>query len=110
MLLSALAGAQTGPPALKAGDMLPPLAGQALSGKQVDLAAALGGGPAVVVLSFSREGGRDAQLWTQRVRKDNPQLAVGMAIFLESVPGLFRGMAVSGIKSGVPAALQDGPC
>jgi hypothetical protein len=39
--------------------------------------------------------------------KDDPHLAIYTVIFLESVPGLFRAMAVSGIKDGMPPALQD---
>jgi len=60
-----------------------------------------------VVFSFSRAGGRDAQLWTQRLMKDDPHLANYTVIFLESVPGLFRPIAVSGIKDGMPPVLQD---
>lgn len=52
-------------------------------------------------------GGRDAQLWTQHMMNDDAHLAIYTAIFLESVPGLFRAMAVSGIKEGMPATLQD---
>jgi hypothetical protein len=106
-LLSTHCGAQTGQPHLKAGDDLPPLAGEALTGKWLDIASDSGGKPAVVVFSFSRAGGRDAQLWTQRLMKDDPHLAIYTIIFLESVPGLFRGMAVSGIKGEMPPALRD---
>jgi hypothetical protein len=105
-LLSAHTAAGTGQPSLKLGDSLPPLAGQALAGKWLDVGSVAGSSPAVVVFSFSRAGGRDAQRWIERLTKDNPQLAIYTAIFLEAVPGLFRGMAVSGIKDGMPAALQ----
>jgi hypothetical protein len=106
-LLSAHSAAQPGPSHLKPGDILPPLAGQALTGKWLDIASVSGGNPAAVVFSFSRAGGRDAQLWTQRLMKDDPHLAICTVIFLESVPGLFRAMAVSGIKDGMPPPLQD---
>jgi ATP10 protein len=106
-LLSAHSAAQPGQSYLKPGDILPPLAGQALTGKWLDIALVFGDNPAVVVFSFSRAGGRDAQLWTQRLLKDDPHLAIYIVIFLESVPGLFRVMAVSGIKDGIPPALQD---
>lgn len=59
----------------------------------------------MVVFSFSRAGGRDAQLWTQRLIQDDPRLAIYTVIFLESVPGLFRSMAVAGIKDGMPPSL-----
>lgn len=106
-LLSVHSPAQSGQPYLKPGDILPPLAGQALTGKWLDIASAIGGKPAVMIFSFSRAGGRDAQMWTQRIMKDDPHLAIYTVIFLESVPGLFRAMAVSGIKDGMPPSLQD---
>ena len=106
-LLSAHSAVQAGQSYLKPGNILPPLAGQALNGKWLDIASVSGGNPAVVVFSFSRAGGRDAQLWTQRLMKDDPHPAIYTVIFLESVPGLFRAMAVSGIKDGIPPALQD---
>jgi hypothetical protein len=98
--------AQAGPAPLKPGDILPPLAGQALTGKSLDVALGLAGSPAVVIFSFSRAGGRDAQRWIERLQKHEPGLAIYTIIFLESVPGLFRGMAVSGIKAGMPSAMQ----
>ncbi|MGA9672490.1 MAG: hypothetical protein WBQ94_24965 [Terracidiphilus sp.] len=107
MLLSVPVPGQTAPTALKSGDILPSLAGQGLTGKWIDIASVSSGSPAVVVFSFSRAGGRDAQLWTQRLMKDEPHLAIYTVIFLESVPGLFRATAVSGIKNGMPPALQD---
>jgi hypothetical protein len=106
-LLSAHSPAQRRQSNLKPGDILPPLAGQALTGKWLDIASSNRGSPAVVVFSFSRAGGRDAQLWTDRLTKENPHLAIYIVIFLESVPGLFRAMAVTGIKDGMPLALKD---
>ena len=106
-LLSAHLSAQRRQSYLKPGDILPPLASQALTGKWLDIASSNRGSPAVVVFSFSRAGGRDAQLWTDRLMKENPHLAIYTVIFLESVPGLFRAMAVTGIKDGMPPALKD---
>lgn len=106
LLLSAHSAVRAGPTHLKPGDILPPFAGQSLTGKRLDLASVIGN-PAVVVFSFSRAGGQDAQLWIQRLMKDDPHLAIYTVILLESVPGLFRAMAVSGIKNGMPAVLQD---
>lgn len=106
-LLSALCAAQTNSFEIGPGAVLPPLAGQALNGKWLNIAP-VGGDPSIVVVfSFSRAGGRDAQLWIERLMKDNPHPAIDTVIFLESVPGLFRAMAVSGIKGGMPFALQD---
>ena len=106
-LLSARSAAQTGQFFLRPGNILPPLAGQALTGKWLDFASGPGGIPAVLLFTFSRAGGRDAQLWTQRIMKEDPHMAIYTIIFLESVPGLFRAMAVSAIKDGMPPALQD---
>lgn len=61
----------------------------------------------MVVFSFSRAGGRDAQQWIQLIMRDDPHLAIYTVIFLDSVPELFRAMAISGIKHGLPPALQD---
>ena len=107
LLLTAQSAAQPDASNLRPGDTVSPLAGKALTGKWLDIASVLGGKPAVVVYSFSRAGGHDAQSWTERVTKDDPSLAIYNVIFLESVPGMFRAMAVSGIKGGMPLAQQD---
>jgi hypothetical protein len=107
MLLSLPARGQLAPSHLKPDDTLPPLAGQALSGKWVDLPASAAGKPAVVIFSFSRAAGRDAHNWTQHLSKDDPRLSIYTVIFLESVPRLIRGMVVSGIKSQIPTVMQD---
>lgn len=106
LLLFARASGSPGQLPLKIGDTLPPLAGQALIGKSLNLPGDTGD-PSVMIFSFSRAGGRDAQNWAQRILKDNPQETIHTVIFLESVPRLFRAMAVSGIRSGMPLAMQD---
>ena len=92
---------------LRLGDIFPALAGQTLSGKQLNLPVAARDGVAVMIVSFSRAGGRDAQNWTQRFAKDHPLLATYNVIFLESVPRPFRNLAVSGIRNGMPPAVHD---
>ncbi len=42
---------------MKPGDILPPLAGEALTGKWLDIRSVVIGNPAVVIFSFSRAGG-----------------------------------------------------
>lgn len=106
-LFSAHSATQSDQSKLKLGDFLPPLAGQTLTGKWLNVAAVSSANRSVVVFSFSRAGGRDAQLWTQRLAELDPHLAIYTVIFLGSVPSLFRTMAVSGIKNGMPLALQD---
>lgn len=60
----------------------------------------------VVIFSFSRAGGRDARNWAQHLSKDDPNLPLYTVIFLESVPHLFRSIAASEIRSGMPQAMQ----
>lgn len=98
---------QTGSLTTKPGDILPAFAGKTLTGEQLDLPNRTKGSQAVVIFSFSRAGGRDAQFWVQRLSEDSPHLSVYVAIFLESVPRLFRSLAVSGIRNGMPSFMQD---
>lgn len=107
VLLVASAHGEPGTPLLKPGDALPPLAGKTVTGKPLDIPAAAEGNVAVVIFSFSRAGGRHAQNWAQHLSKDDPHLPLYTAIFLESVPRLFRSIAVSEIRSGMPPAMQD---
>lgn len=106
ILLSVPTPGQPAPSQLKPDDTLPMLGGQALTGKWLDLPAAAGDSPAAVILSFSRAGGHDAQNWAQHLSKDYPHLAIYTVIFLESVPRLFRSVAVSGIRGGMPLSMQ----
>jgi hypothetical protein len=89
VLLAASAVGEQGTSLLKLGDALPPLGGQTVSGKPFDLPTAAAGKVAVVIFSFSRVGGRDAQNWALHLSKDDPNLPILTAIFLESVPRLF---------------------
>jgi hypothetical protein len=108
LVMFCLASARGEPvqPPFKPGDTLPPLAGQTVTGNPLTLPSA-NDTRAVVIFSFSRAGGRDAQNWAQRLSKDDRHLPLYTAIFLESVPRLFRSMAISGIRSGMPQAMQD---
>jgi hypothetical protein len=107
VLLAASALGEQDTPLLKPGDALPPLAGQTVAGKPLDLPTAAAGKVAVVIFSFSRGGGRDAQNWAQHLSKDDPDLPIYVAIFLESVPRVFRSIAVSGIRSGMSPAMLN---
>jgi hypothetical protein len=95
---------------LHPGDAFPEIAGEALSGKPIVLPAVAAPQAAVVAFSFSRAGGNDSQKWIDRLSREFPPGRAPetyVVIMLESVPALFRGMALSGIKSGMPAALQS---
>lgn len=83
------------------------LTGQTLGGKRLDFPAKTEGIIAVLIFSFSRAGGRDAQNWAEHLSKDDDHLPVYTVIFLESVPRLLRPMVVAGIKNGMPPAVQE---
>jgi hypothetical protein len=105
-LLSILAIAGSAAP-LQIGELLAMLKGETLSGEQVELPAADAGRKRVLVFSFSKAAGDDSRVWSQHLAKetgtDDP-VHTFRVIMLESVPRLVRGMAVAGIRSGVPAA------
>ncbi len=107
IILSSPALMQSRPGILKPGDSLPTLAGQTLAGTWLSVDALADHSPVVVILSFSRAGGRGAREWEERLSKDNPGLAKCTIIFLETVPRLLRPVVVSGIKRSMPASLQS---
>ena len=93
---------------LHSGDMFPQFTGKTLTGKPLELPAVAAVKPAVVIFSFTRRAGKDAQLWSERIAKDLPRdVPCYTMIMLESVPTPFRGMVVSGIKGDMPPAVQD---
>jgi hypothetical protein len=93
---------------LKPSDAFPQISGQSLTAKPFDLPAAVAGKPAVILFSFSKTAGKDAAIWGDNVSKAfSHAVPVYNVILLESVPGLFRGMATSSIKSGMPLPVQD---
>jgi hypothetical protein len=93
---------------LKPGDTLPQISGQSLTAKPLDLPTTATGKPAVIIFSFSRAAGKDAVLWNDGASKAfSNAVPAYTVILLESAPGLFRGMAISGIKSGMPLPVQD---
>jgi hypothetical protein len=60
---------------------------------------------ALVISSFSKKGGQDAQQWARQFSMEFAQdsnVICYSVIFLESVPRLFRGFVTSGIKKGMP--------
>lgn len=93
---------------LRSGDLLPQVSGETPTGKTLQLPAAGTGKPMVVVFSFTKTAGVDARHWDDRLFRDFPNAAVcNQVIVLESVPKLFRGMAVSNIRGNMPLSLQD---
>jgi len=95
---------------LKVGDVLPSLLGNAASGGQMELPAAGAGAERVLIFSFARAASADSRAWSEHFAKDSsPEspLSDYRVIMLEAVPKLVRGMAVSGIKSGIPKSAWD---
>jgi ATP10 protein len=90
------------------GEFFTQIFGKTITGKLLELPAAAVGKPAVVVFSFSRAAGRDARLWNEHLARGFSDAIPGYeVIVMESVPKLFRGMAMSGIRSSMPVAMQD---
>ncbi len=90
---------------LKVGDTLPSISGETLAGGNLELPKDATGTITLLISSFSKKGGQDAQQWasqssTEFVQDSN--VICYSAIFLESVPRLFRGVVISGIKKGMP--------
>jgi hypothetical protein len=103
LLFSLPAIAATAVP-LQLGEVLPMVTGETLSGKQLELPSADAGSTRVLMFSFSKAAGADSRLWSEHLAKETGPVLSFRVIMLESVPRLVRGMAVAGIKSGVPAA------
>ena len=83
---------------------IPAIEGETLSGKKVSLPAAAGGQSALLIIGFTHGSEAQTKAWGQRVRD---RFSVWSIAVLEDVPGLVRGMAKHGIKSGTPKELYD---
>jgi hypothetical protein len=89
---------------------LPRFAGETLSGRKLTLPDAVQAHPAVLVVGFTHASGPQCTAWARRLETDfgsNTELERYSVIFLEDAPRLVRGMAKSGIKSGVPKQEYD---
>jgi hypothetical protein len=104
---TAICGSQSPQTPLHSGNVFPALTAETLTGKIIELPAMTAGQPVVIVFSFSRTAGKDAQAWTEHLSKDSAHVQIYTIILLESVPRLFRRAALSGIKSGMPSSVQD---
>ena len=104
------ASAQQSGSTMSTGTPLPRLEGESLSAKKVVLPDNVKGRLGVLVFSFSREAGGPARCWTEtftRIGMADADAAMFGVLMLSDIPWIFRGLAVSGIKSGIPAALHD---
>lgn len=95
---------------LQVGDAFPALTGQTVSGAAATIPAEETASVRVLVFSFSKSGGIDARLWSERLNKDfGPfsEVSRSTIIVLGSVPKLFRGTAISNIKTNLPKPLWE---
>lgn len=86
------------------GQTLPSFDGESLAGKKFSMPGAVHGHPAVLVVCFTHASGPHCMDWTKRLESDfknNADVEIYTAIFLEDAPKLVRGMAKAGIRSGV---------
>lgn len=91
-------------------DQLPKLEGENLNGKPVEIAEAAAGHPAILVIGFTHGSQKQTQEWSRRLTQEFPdpaQVKVYSVAVLEDAPRLVRGMAVHGMKSGVPKEQRD---
>jgi hypothetical protein len=114
MMLFAAAAISAAPP-LRVGDRCPTLTGQTVSGVAEEIPHLESSSAHVFVFSFSKSGGIDARLWRERLNKDFGTLndvSWSSVIMLESVPKLFRGIALSNIESSIPKIPvgKNNPC
>lgn len=108
VIVRPLHAARSNVPPLHMGDVFPQFSGTTLPGKSVTLPTTGMDKAAVLVFSFSRKAAHDARLWNEYLSKDFPNvIPIYGIVELESVPKLFRGMAVAGIKSSMPLSAQD---
>lgn len=89
---------------------LPRVEGETLSGKPLVLPDSVKGRIGLLVFSFSREAGGAARCWNDtyaRIGMADADAAMFDILMLADIPLIVRGLAVAGIKSGVPVALHD---
>ena len=91
-------------PVLLAGAQFPSIDGENLLGDKVALPRIAEGRPAVFVIGFTHASQSQTKAWSARIAPSFPTYSIAV---LQDVPRLVRGMAVSGIKSGVPQSQRD---
>ncbi|MGC8759083.1 MAG: hypothetical protein ACP5VC_03905 [Bryobacteraceae bacterium] len=83
---------------------LPRVAGESLAGQKIVLPDALGGQPAVVVWSFTREAGEKVETWAAPLVRDG--VNVWVVAMIEAAPRLIRPMIRSSMRRASPALLH----
>lgn len=92
-----------------AGTPLPPLPVQTLGGNPLQLPAALPHCPVLLIVGFTRASREQTSAWSRRLGRYD-RCTSGAVVYqlavTEDIPRMFRGMAVSGMRKSVPAALH----
>jgi len=86
---------------------LPRFDAEALSGRKLTMPAAVQGHPALLIVGFTHGSGPHCTDWAKRLESEFKTIERYTVIFLEDAPKLVRGMAKSGIRSGVPKEQFD---
>jgi hypothetical protein len=92
------------------GAALPHTEAETLSGKKIVLPDALNGRPTIVVVGFTKRSQSQTAAWSTQLTKDygtEPRLQRYSVAVLDEVPGLIRGLVISGIRRSVPKEQQD---
>jgi hypothetical protein len=85
-------------------EQFPRIEGENLLGQKMALPDAAAGHPAVVVIGFTHSSQNQTKAWAGRLQHEMPTYSIAV---LEDAPRLVRGMAVHGMKSGVPEDQRD---
>ncbi len=89
---------------------MPKIEGESLAGQKVALPEAAAGKVAVLVFGFTKASKAATSAWATKLLADfgtKPDFELYQLPVLEDVPRLIRGMAISGMKKGVPEKRRD---
>jgi hypothetical protein len=96
------------PARLAAGDEFPSVEADSIAGTHIALPDDRRGAPFVAIFAFSRKAGDAEAKWSNALYKT---LATNIAIYavadISSVPGLFRGLVISGIRHNASLAQSE---
>lgn len=81
---------------------LPAVGAETLAGAKVSLPQVFNSRPAVLIWSFSREGGAKVKDWFTALDREAPGQVYSVAM-LEAAPRLIRGLIRSGMRRDTPA-------
>lgn len=88
----------------------PKIIGETANGTAITLPDASAGKITFLVLGFSKQGGDLSGSWERHVSEEfahDAHFAVYTVAMLEDMPGMFRGLAKSGIRNGTPPARRE---